>query len=524
MVGINRISGLATGIDTDQIVKDLMRGHQMRLDKVWQDKQIWRWRQDEYRSINTSLLSLRSVVSDLRLQRNFQARRVVSSDESLVTASAGSNAPVTSYQVRVEELASEATNCSTGRISAEDDPIDTNASLWSQKDKFLGDFGWEEGNTFSFTIKVDNQSHTINVDGEKETLNSLIARINKECGVSMFYDPSVDKVSLSTHKTGIRQNGAQIQVISGAFLTNVLKIDEGNEQAAKDARFEINGLGLTSYDNTYTVNGITLNFNGEGTVTVSLEQDIDRMVDSIKSFVEKYNEILESINKKLYEERFSSYRPLTEEQIRDGGLTDRQIDAWEEKARSGLLKGDTILNGALAEMRAALSSIVQGITDEVTVTRGFEEYTGKADQLSMIGITTGYYQERGKLHLDEKRLREALQSNAEAVMNLFTRTRDKEGNEITDPAQKGIAVRLYDSVNNAMSRITRQAGSAGSLYDNSYISRMVRQIDERMMRMEDQYLRLEERYYRQFTAMEQAIATMNAQSMWLTMQFMGGGQ
>ena len=199
MAGINRVSGLATGMDIDQIVKDMMRGHQMRLDKVWQDKQIWQWRQEDYRSINTSLLSLRSKVFDLKLQGTFQARRAVSGDESLVTASAGSNTPVTSYQVKVTQLATVATNSSSDPIS--DGTIDPNASLWSQKDKFLGNFGWGEDHTFSFTIKVDNQSHTINVDGDTETFSSLIARINRECGVSIFYDPSVDKVSLSTHKT-----------------------------------------------------------------------------------------------------------------------------------------------------------------------------------------------------------------------------------------------------------------------------------------------------------------------------------
>ena len=51
-----------------------------------------------------------------------------------------------------------------------------------------------------------------------------------------------------------------------------------------------------------------------------------------------------------------------------------------------------------------------------------------------------------------------------------------------------------------MTRITGQAGSAGSLYDNSYISRMLRQFDERLDIMNDQYIRIEDRYYRQFTA------------------------
>ncbi|HAF17742.1 MAG: flagellar filament capping protein FliD [Thermacetogeniaceae bacterium] len=521
MAVINRISGLASGLDVDQIVKDLMRSYQMRIDKVKQNKQIWQWRQEDYRAINTSLLSLRNTVFDLRLQRTFLARKVSSSDENIVTVSVSSSSVPASYQVRVKQLATVATNCSAGRISKIDDPIDTSASLWSQRDKFLNDnFGWTEDNQFSFTINGE----VFTFDGDTDSLDSVIAAINnnEKAGVWAFYDAGTDRIALSTVKTGNNREGAEIQV-TGEFMTNVLQIDMANEKGGEDALFEINGLdGMTSHDNSYTVNGVTFSFkeaDPEKTVFLTVENDIDAVVNSIKNFVDSYNKILEEINKKLNEPRYHDYAPLTEEQIQEGNLTDRQIDAWEDKARSGLLKGDPILGGVLADMRRALASIVRSVTGEVTVTNGFEQYTTIADRLSVIGITTGDYSERGKLHLDEGRLREALQSNPEAVMELFTRTRDAEGNEITDKSQQGIAVRLYDAVNNAMTRITGQAGSAGSLYDNSYISRMLRQFDERLDIMNDQYIRIEDRYYRQFTALEKAIAQMNTQSMWLTMQF-----
>jgi len=633
MAVLNRISGLASGLDVDQIVKDLMKSYQMRIDKVKQNKQIWQWRQEDYRAINTSLLSLRNAVFDLKLQRTFLARKVSSSNENIVTASVSSSAVPASYQVCVKQLATAATNSSTGRISAaaaltgdtldvdvvntttanrfkisldgeemeirlqenasydlnelvndiqtqinesslegkvfvsltkdnqlrfaavrQDDgsvptikvtgdaltvlgfeeeqtsqslePIDTRASLWSQRDKFLfNNFEWTEDHQFRFTINGEE----FVFDGDTDSLDSVIAAINKntKAGVSVFYDAGTDRISLTTVKTGDYRKGqgiegAEIQ-IAGGFMSGVLRIDMANEKGGEDALFEINGLdGMTSHDNSYTVNGVTFYFkeaNPEKTVIVTVENDIDGVVNAIKNFVDSYNKILEEINKKLTEPRYHDYAPLTEEQIQEGKLTDRQIDAWEEKARSGLLKGDPILSGVLADMRSALASIVQGVTGEVTVTNGFEQYTTIADRLSVIGITTGEYSERGKLHLDETRLREALQSNPEAVMELFTRTRDAEGNEIDDKSQLGIAARLYDAVNNAMTRITRQAGSAGSLYDNSYISRMLRQFDERLDRMNDQYIRIEDRYYRQFTALEKAIAQMNTQSMWLTMQF-----
>ena len=303
MAVINRISGLASGLDVDQIVKDLMRSYQMRIDKVKQNKQIWQWRQEDYRAINTSLLSLRNTVFDLRLQRTFLARKVSSSDENIVTVSVSSSSVPASYQVRVKQLATVATNCSAGRISKIDDPIDTSASLWSQRDKFLNDnFGWTEDNQFSFTINGE----VFTFDGDTDSLDSVIAAINnnEKAGVWAFYDAGTDRIALSTVKTGNNREGAEIQV-TGEFMTNVLQIDMANEKGGEDALFEINGLdGMTSHDNSYTVNGVTFSFkeaDPEKTVFLTVENDIDAVVNSIKNFVDSYNKILQEINNKLNE-------------------------------------------------------------------------------------------------------------------------------------------------------------------------------------------------------------------------------
>lgn len=533
MSTINRIGGLATGIDIDQWVADLMKAHRAPLDKIKQDKQIWQWKQEDYRAINSSLLALRNEVFNLKLQGTFQAKTVTSSNESIVTATAGASAAATTYQVKVERLATVATNTSAAAVT--NTTIDPNATLVSQQANFINnldsDFGWDPTtHEFSFTIN----GQTFNFDGDTATLNSIIAAVNANtaAGVTMFYDPSTKKVAIATTRTGNNNpDGPEIQ-FSGNFLTRVLQLDMNNEQGGQDASFEINGLsGMTSHTNTYTINGVTFNFKGttpggfNGTATtVTVANNIDAVVNSIKSFVSKYNETIATINNKLNEERYPDYRPLTDAQIEEGKLTDKQIDQWQAKARSGLLKGDTLLSGALTSMRTVLSSIVSGLTGQVTVTNGTQQITTVANQLSIIGITTGTYAENGKLYLNESRLREALQSNPEAVMELFTRTKDAAGNEITDSKQKGLAVQLYDAINAAISRITAQAGSSSALVDTSSIGKTLKYIDQRISTMEDQLKKLEDRYWRQFTAMEKAIARLNNQSAWLALQFGGGSQ
>ena len=50
-VSSTRIPGLATGMDTDQMIKDMLTGEQNKVDKAKQKEQITKWQQESYREI-----------------------------------------------------------------------------------------------------------------------------------------------------------------------------------------------------------------------------------------------------------------------------------------------------------------------------------------------------------------------------------------------------------------------------------------------------------------------------------------
>ena len=95
--------------------------------------------------------------------------------------------------------------------------------------------------------------------------------------------------------------------------------------------------------NTVTINGVSFTFKQvtEQPVTVRVEHDIDRAVRTVKEFVERYNDLLTALQEKLTERREYKYPPLTESQKEE--LTDKEIDEWQKKARSGLLRSDPLL-------------------------------------------------------------------------------------------------------------------------------------------------------------------------------------
>ena len=501
---VMRLSGLASGMDIDQMVSDLMRAHRMTVDKSYQQKQILEWRREDYRTINTKLLTLRNSAFDMKLQGSFMNKKATSSNNEVLTATASNQAVPADYTITVHNLASGVTKSSTEALAASYTGSGSDRVI-----KTLGEqFGLTGNVTFTLQGSVNGEAkeQAFTFDTATQPIYEVVGQINNAgLGIKASYDANLERFFLMTSSTGEQ---AEIHVKADAenFLTNNLKLnvsvgaDEANAHRGTDAVIDFNdAVGLKFSSNQFTINGITLNLKeGSGkTVKVSVNQDVDAVMDRIKAFVESYNSTIDSIGSRLKEERNRDYLPLTEAQKKD--MKDRDIEKWEEKARSGMLKADQLLGSAYNEIRAVTMARVEGLP-------------GKYTSLSSIGITTKNWYENGKLEINETKLREALTNDPEGVMNLFTASNE-------DPKKSGVATKLYDAVNNAMSQITTKAGSAAALYDDSVLGKDITRLNQSISAAEKRLLSLEDRYYRQFTAMEQAISQMNSQSMWLAQMF-----
>ncbi|MCL6558518.1 MAG: hypothetical protein K6U74_06885, partial [Firmicutes bacterium] len=104
---VNRMTGLASGLDTKSIVEDLMKAARIPLDRMLQNQQLLQWKQEDYRAINSTLSNLRtSYVFPLKLQSSFLVKKATSSDESVVAATASTKAISGTYTItRVDQLA-----------------------------------------------------------------------------------------------------------------------------------------------------------------------------------------------------------------------------------------------------------------------------------------------------------------------------------------------------------------------------------------------------------------------------------
>ncbi|WP_127580310.1 flagellar filament capping protein FliD [Paenibacillus koleovorans] len=270
-----------------------------------------------------------------------------------------------------------------------------------------------------------------------------------------------------------------------------------------NANIEYNGIPVSYKTNSFEINGVSFtarNLTSQA-VKISVANDTDKVFANIKSFVDSYNALVESVNKKTSEARFRDFLPLTAEQRKD--MKEDEIKRWEEKAKSGLLKSDTILTGALQNMRNSLNNAIGGLP------------ANSLNQLLQIGIKTGNYMEQGKLYIDETKLRKAIAEQPDQVMAMFTAD-DKDRN--TDRAD-GLAVRMYDQAERIMNQLKETAGTSLSGPTDYLQGKELQRLEDRIKAMTTRLTAVEDRYYRQFTAMEKYINQLNSQSAWLAQQF-----
>lgn len=517
-----RVSGLASGMDTEQIIKDMMTANRIPLDKITGKKQYLEWQLDDYRSVNRQLFDFsQNTFSNMILSKNFSAKNVsVSLPDAVAVKNLNSTSDF-SGSIEIHQLAKNAT--------MQGKKIDLNAD--QSENSTLDKLGISGTEISIYAIdkdgKMPSEPVKITFDPSKDTIKSVVEEINKKTGVNAFFDPFSGKIGLTAKNSGKSESGNEI-VLEGNLATDLGISGSSSENGSKgqNAIFTFNGLQTERSSNTFQINGFEVNLkqvtsplekdgNGnilrdeinnkyivaEGGQTVSFNSspDTDKIFDSIVKYVDDYNKLIEDLNKQIREPKYRDFQPLTAEQKKD--MKEKEIELWEEKAKSGTLRNDSDISSLLTKMRSALMGSVNGMS------------------LKDIGITTSSaYTENGKLVIDEDKLKEAIAKDPSKVHDLFSYDAGKDA----DPSKNGLARQLRKAVDDAQSAIKDRAGSAGSVNNTFTLGRNLESMNKQIERFEDRLKTTENRLWKQFTAMEMAIQRANSQSMSLMNAF--GGQ
>jgi flagellar hook-associated protein 2 len=115
-----RVTGLATGLDVDQIVKDSMKPYRIKIDKKGQDKEILEIRQKLYREVIKDSREFYNKYFDvtnkdsLLLTKNWTTTKLQSSNENVLTATGGSDVKPENYTITGTTATAARTVLTTG--------------------------------------------------------------------------------------------------------------------------------------------------------------------------------------------------------------------------------------------------------------------------------------------------------------------------------------------------------------------------------------------------------------------------
>lgn len=572
-MGANGIYGLSgSGLDIESLVKMGMMNKQKQYDKMYQNEMKQEWLKEAYVGVYDSMKTFKNNMTDFKLQSNMSAMNATSTNEDIVSVSANGAAAAMSHKVSVSQVASNA-YIMTGMKNGSPAEI-TFANNANPGKNYLMDVMYKEvhttdngDGTYSYTVK-DKDGNEKTVAGSDAaitlTLKDSSAANAKEYAVTLTYDDIIqDKKTLSDLASAINKSEANIQAgfdtANGSFSMynktsgekNIINITAGNDdtatllknlhlasynaqdntlgselnftkdtavEAAKgtNAKATIDGKTYDLESNKITVAGVTYNFNNVSeagkTTTVNVSQDTDKIVDNVKKFVDMYNTMLDSLNDKLSEEKYSDYKPLTKEQ--EAEMTEEQIKKWNEKAKSGLLYNNSQVRTLVSDMREALYTPVDAVDS-------------KYNSLSAIGITTTTT--KGHVTLDEDKLRKALTEDPDCVYQLFASDQDSsyiagstDTNKLTayekkeDYKNTGVANRLYNAMTDNMSIFENYAGTSKATDDQSYLGKLISNMQTRMTSFQTLMKSYENKLYDKYDAMEVALSKLGAQLSYIT--------
>lgn len=334
--------------------------------------------------------------------------------------------------------------------------------------------------TFSLTANSSGDGFKIDI---QDTNGSLMASVFGADGSTTTYTTDID-------------GGASVQdPDSGAVRI-------GNFVEGKDAIFEFDGVAMARNSNTISQDGLTMTFTNttDQAETLTVNRNTDQIVDGIKGFIEEYNALLDKINGLVdADAEYRDYAPLTDAQKKE--MTEKEIEKWEEKAKTGLLRRDNVLESFLQSMRSVL----------------YERPADSAYALYDLGIDTGDYTQKGKLFMDadgEAKLRAALESNPDEVAKLFT-SEDGIGNKMND-ILNGVA----NTSSGSPGTLVQIAGVKGGASEaSSDYNQRLSEIEQKIKNLKNAYELEKNRYWSKFNAMEKLVSQMSSQSAWLSQQF-----
>lgn len=571
-----RVSGLASGMDIDEIVKKMMTANRVPLDKLYQKKTYTEWQRDDYRTINTALKELDTLIFDgIYRQSSYLKKSVTISNPNAISVKNSSSTTDFSGTIQVSKLAAAATMTSTASSSAvsSKQPLfevyrtlnPSNPEMGAQdtqtirikainKDGAFDKVAVKDANGHNIIETLDN--HRVYVDPSTgspvadDNGEFFLADENGEKLLDEFGSPVT--VSTSEFKTRMEDKWVEIEIKGTDTIQNV--IDKINSQS-----------GVTVFfDEQSKLFSVTAKNSGNSTGGPEIELDGSFFTNIMKvntANKEKVNDVwTATTGSTMGENAKLNYNGLEIERS-SNTFQINGVEITLKEANTG-----PVTFSSTADVDAIYDTIKKFVDSYNTLIETIKGKTGEKKNRSYAPLTDEQKEAMSESQIEkwEKFARQGTLYRDSTLNSLLTKMRtsiytqvqgstigtlDKIGISTTkdylaggkleineeklrkaiaeDPnaiyemfmsdgettGEKGIARRVRADLQNAMKEIGDKAGSATSVGNTGYsLGKLLDDYEDRITAFERKLVDMENRLYRQFTAMETAINKANSQS------------
>lgn len=405
-------AGIASGIDSNALI-DAISEQTRRARVTPLEDEI-----TELEATNTSLTELKTKLKELSayLREHFSSlagggltKLAESSNESVVTASAGNSATNGVYTITPTQLAKNHTFV-----------LRSTAGTYSSADAVIGSTIAGTG-TVTVQIGTPTVVETVTVDVDNTTTLAQFAdEFNSESTkaeasvINVGTDAAPDyRIIITSNSVGTAEGNIEVQV--GAAISAANAFNNNSESEADDAEFTVTGITGTITRSTNDVGdlipGVTFHLEAVGAATtITIGDDVTATTTKLQEFVDKYNEIVTLIAEQNLitreedgEEVDSIFGPLAETTVDDNALSSIRsaitaslyssgtnvrifADFGITTERDGTLKFDSdILTTAIGKEPSSVNTVLQTFADTVSETGGiidqFTRFSGLFDNV-----------------------------------------------------------------------------------------------------------------------------------------------
>ncbi len=495
-----RIAGMASGMDTDAMVQDLVKAYKAKGDKNVKTQKRAELKQDKWKDLNKKIKSFTSkYTANMQYSSYYNEKTTKVSDDTKASVVTADNAVTGTQSLEVDELA-KAAYLTSGKFAK-----------GITADSTLSELGFDGSTTITVNQGSKNVDGTydkapLTFDVTGDTKISDVVDYFKAAGYNANFDANNGRMFISAKDSGVDNDFSfDTSDPSAASALEALKFTTSDSSMihGSNAKIKLNGAEFESNNNTFNINGLTITAKEktQGEISINTENDYSAIYDNIKNFIKDYNSLINEFTKLYNAPANKGFDPLTDDE--QEALSDSEIKKWEAKVDESLLRRDSNLGELSRLFRESMSSTF--------------EIGGKTISLSTFGINTGNYftteeNERNSFHIDGDPDDSASSGNADKLKAMIAADPNTVAQFFTQMSKN-----MYDK----LSSFTRssETRSFGSYFDDKQLKSDITKYEKKVSDWDDYVKEIEDRYYKQFAKMESAMSTLNSQQNYISSMF-----